>query len=214
MLASSTIFADFHEAGLDALLEFAQAQFAAVERLAALNLNVARETIGDGRDYASALLVGSDTPELSRLGVALAMPALDRTLVYSLGVCELGSQAQANVARLVDAHATGFSNSLAMQLEKLMQYAPPGSGMAVKAVKSALQNANSAVDSLTEFGMKTSELAQTKIAALTAGIGQARGSSAKASVKNGKGKGGIGKRGVRTSEGSARTGKRARRKAA
>jgi len=214
MLASSTEFADFHEGGLDALLEFAQAQSAAFDRLAALNFNVARETLGDGSAYARALLIGKDAPELSRLGLALAMPALNRTLIYSLGVCELGSQAQGNVTRLVDAQAAGFSNNLAVQLEKLAQYAPPGSGMAVKAVKSALQNANSAFDSLTEFGMKSSELAQSKIAEVSARIGPARGKSAKASGKNSRGNRANGKRGVGTSAGKDRTGKRPKRRSA
>jgi len=43
-------------------------------------------------------------------------------------------------------------------------------GMAVKAVKSVFDTANAAFDSVTEFGIKTSELAQTKFAAVTSGI--------------------------------------------
>jgi len=175
MYASPNSFAELHHAGMEALIEFAHAQFAAFERLSALNFNVARSAFNDSTTYAKALLVTRDTPELSRLSAELALPALDRSIVYSLGVCELGSQTQGEMARLVDAQASGLSKSIAVGLDRLAQYAPPGSGsgMAVKAVKSVLDTANAAFDSVTEFGIKTSELAQTKVAAVTSGIADA-----------------------------------------
>ena len=173
MYASPNSYAEFHQAGMDALIEFAHANFAAFERLSALNFNVARSAFNDSTAYAQALLATKDAPELSRLGAALAFPALDRTIVYSLDVCELGSQAQGEMAKLVDAQATGFGNRIATELERFARFAPAGSGMAVKAVKSALDTANSALGSLTEFGVKTSELAQTKLAAVTSGVADA-----------------------------------------
>jgi phasin family protein len=186
MYANPNPFAEFHQAGMEALIEFTHAQFAAFERLSALNFSVARSSFNDGTSYAKALLVTKDTPELSRLSAALALPALDRTIVYALGVCELGSQAQGELARLVDAQATGLGNSIATGLDKLAQYAPAGSGMAVKAVKSALDTANSAFDSFTEFGLKTSELAQTKFAAVTSSVADAGARSTKAKSKTSK----------------------------
>jgi phasin family protein len=181
MYASLNPFAELHQAGMEALIEFAHAQFTALERLSALNFNVARSAFKDSTAYAKALLVTKDTPEISRLSAALVLPALDRTIVYSLGVCELGSQAQGEMARLVDAQATEFNASIATGLDTLAKYAPAGSGMALKAVKSALDTANSALDSLTEFGVKTSELAQTKFAAVTSGIADADTKSSKRS---------------------------------
>jgi phasin family protein len=171
---------------MEALIEFAHAQFTAFERLSALNFNLARSAFNDSTTYAKVLLVTKDTPEFSRLSAALALPALDRTIVYSLGVCELGSQAQGEMARLVDAQATEFSNSLATGLEKFAQYAPAGCGMAVTAVKSVFDTGNSAFDRLTEFGIKTSELAQTKFAAATPSIADADTKSRKANSKTSK----------------------------
>ena len=183
MNASPSPFAEFHQAGMAVLIEFAHAQFAAFERFSALNFNVARSALNDNSTYARALLVTKDTPELSRLSAALVLPAVDKTIVYSLGVCKLGSQAQAEMARLVDAQANGFSNSMAIGLEKFAQYVPAGSGIAVKAVKSAFDTASSAFGSLTEFGVKTSELAQTKLAAVSSGIADADAKSGKANSK-------------------------------
>lgn len=186
MCASPSPFADFRQVGMDALIEFAHAHFAAFERLSALNFNAARSAFNDSSTYAKALLVTKDTPEFSRLSAQLALPALHRTIVYSLGVCELASKAQGETARLFDAHASGFGKSLATGLDKVAGYAPAGSGIAVKAVKSALDTAHSALGSLAEIGMKTSELAQTKLAAVTAGVAAADAKSGKANGKRSK----------------------------
>jgi phasin family protein len=186
MYANPNPFAEIHQAGMEALVDFTHAQFAAFERLSALNFSVARSAFNDGTGYTKALLVTNDTPELSRLSAALALPALDRTIVYAMGVCELGSRAQGELARLVDAQATGFSNRIATGLDTLARYAPAGSGMAVKAVKSALDTANSALGSLAEFGMKTSELAQTKFAAVTSSVADADAKSTRANSKTSK----------------------------
>ncbi len=157
-------FDELQQAGMQALFEFVRAQITALERLSALNIDVVRSASNDGADYAKALLVGTGTPELSRLSAALAVPALDRSIAYSLSVCELGSQAQGEMARLVNAQASGFGRGVAAGLDRLVQLAPQGSGAVVKAVKSVIDTANSAFDGLTEFGVKTSEVAQAKFA--------------------------------------------------
>ena len=208
MYASPNPFAEFHQAGMEALIEFAHTQFAAFERLSALNFNVAKSAFKDSTAYAKALLVTKDTPELSRLSAALALPAVDRTIAYSLGACELGSQAHGEMARLVDAQASGLSKSIAVGLDRLAQYAPPGSGsgMAVKAVKSVFDAANAAFDSVTEFGIKTSELAQTKFAAVTSGIADADATPGKTDSKT--------SRTSKSSKGRSQASKGTKRKAA
>lgn len=186
MYARPSSSAEFHQMGMDALIEFAHAHFAAFERLSALNFNVARSAFKDSTTYAKALLVTKDTPEFSRLSAQLALPAVDRTIVYSLGLCELASKAQRETARLFDVHASGFGKSLATELDKVSAYAPAGSGIAVKAVKSALDIANSAFGSLTEFGIKASEFAQATLAAVTADVATADAKSDKANGKSSK----------------------------
>lgn len=203
MYASPGPFAELHQAGMEALVEFAHGQFVVFERLSALNFNLARSAFNDSTTYAKAALVTKGRTELSRLGAALALPALDRTIVYSLGVCELGSRAQGEMARLVDAQANGFSNSVATGLVKLAQFAPAGSGMAVKAVRSAFDTVNSAFGSLTEYGMKTSEVVQTQLAAVTSSVADADTKSSNANSKTSK-----------DSNGSRQARKSTRRKAA
>jgi phasin family protein len=187
MYTSPNPFDELQQAGMQALFEFARAQIAALERLSALNIGVVRSAFKDGSDYAKALLVGTGTPELSRLSAALAVPALDRSIAYSLSMCELGSQAQGEMARLVDAQASGLGRGVAAGLDRLAQLAPQGSGAVVKAVKSVVDTANSAFDSLTEFGVKTSAVAQAKFAAAGAGIADAEAEFGKLASQTGKG---------------------------
>lgn len=172
---------------MQALFEFARAQITAFERLSTLNIGVVQSAFKDGSDYAKALLVGTGTLELSRLSAALAVPALDRSIAYSLSMCELGSQAQGEMARLVDAQASGLGRGVAAGLDRLAQLAPQGSGAVVKVVKSVIDTANSAFDSLTEFGVKTSAVAQAKFAAASAGIAVADAKVGKLVSQTGKG---------------------------
>jgi hypothetical protein len=107
MYASPSPFAEFHQAGMEALMEFAHGQFAVFERLSALNFNLAR---------------------------------------------------------------------------------------------SAFHTANAALGSLTEYGMKTSELAQAKLAAVNSGIVDADAESDRANSKTGRdSKGGNDRRQARKS---------------
>jgi phasin family protein len=188
MHASPNPFAELHQSGMKVLIEFAHSQFAAFERLSALNANVAKAVFEDSPVYSKALLLGGDTPELSRLSAELALPALDRSIVYSLGVCELGSQVHGEMARLVDAQASGLSKSIAAGLDRFAQFVPAGSGsgIAVNAVKSVLDTANAAFDSFTELSVRTSELAQTKFAAVTSGIADANATPGKTESRTSK----------------------------
>jgi len=185
MLTSTGAYSEFHESRADALMEFAQVQFTAFERLCALNFKVTREAIGDSSAYAQALLASKETPELSRLSVALALPAIDRTLAYSLRLGELGSQAQDEMARLVGAQITGLSNGMTEGLVTLARFAPAGFGMAARAAKSVLRTAESALDSLAAPGTETSEPAQVKRTAAAAMVGSAEAKVAKGGVNAG-----------------------------
>ena len=214
MYAIPSSFAEFHRTGMEALIGFAQSQFAAFERLSTLNFKVARSAFNDGSTYAQALLATRDTPELTRLSAALALPALDRTIAYSLSVCELGSQIQGEMARLAEARATEFNAGMASGLDKLAKYAPAGSNVAVKAVKSALDTTSSALGSLSEFGMKTSDLAQAKFAAAAASVADADAKSSKANAKSSKANAKSSKANAKTGKDNSRLGKGAKRKAA
>lgn len=77
MYASPYPYAEFHHAGMEALIEFARAQFTAFERLSALNFNVARSVL-DSANFAFRSLTefGIRSSELAQTKSAAASPGI------------------------------------------------------------------------------------------------------------------------------------------
>ncbi len=166
MNVSSNQLAATNQAGIESLINFAHTQFGVFERLFTLNINAAKSVLEDSANYAKALSVAGDTREFSGLSAALAQPTLDRTIAYSRSVYEVGSQAQGEMARLVEAQAAGFNKSAAMYMDNFAKFAPAGSDIAVTAVKSVLDTVSSAFDSLTHFAVQASKRAEDRSAAV------------------------------------------------
>jgi phasin family protein len=166
MNMSSNQLAATNQAGMEALINFAHTQFGVFERLSTLNINAAKIAIEDSANYAKALSVAGDTREFSGLSAALAQPTLDRTIAYSRSVYEVGSHAQGEMARLVEAQAAGFNKNAAMYMDNLAKFAPAGSDVAVSVVKSVLDTVSATYNGLAHFAMQASKRAEDKFAAV------------------------------------------------
>jgi phasin family protein len=158
------------KASVEALLALANSNFAAIEKLAALNFNATKSVFEDSMSHAKALLNAKDVQELVNLNVAAAQPSLEKFIAYSRSVYELSTQQQGEITRLMETHAGEFNRSFAALLDKYAKNAPAGSDVAVAAVKSALAAANSAYDSFAKVAKQASEIAEANMAAATAAV--------------------------------------------
>ena len=186
MNVSSSQLAATNQAGVEALFNLAGTQFAVFERLVALNINTAMSALDDSASYAKALAVAGETREFSGLSAALAQPTLDRTIAYSRSVYEVGSHAQGEMARLVEAQAAAFNKSAVMYLDNFAKFAPAGSDVAVSVVKSALDTVSSAFDGLTHFAMQASKRAEGKVAAVNLEVSETSAKDSGEDVKDAK----------------------------
>jgi phasin family protein len=151
------------KAGVDAFLGLANAQFAACERLWALNLNATKTAFEDTMNYARAVTSAKDPQELVNLSAAAAQPALEKALAYSRQVYEVSSKAQGEFTRLMEEQAAEVNRSMVALLDKLAKNAPAGSDVAVAAVKSAIAAANTAYDSFSKVAKQASEMAEANL---------------------------------------------------
>ena len=158
--------------GVETLLSLANANFAAYEKLAALNFNVTKNAFEDSMNHAKALLNAKDVQEYVNINVAAAQPNLEKAIAYSRSVYELATQQQAEFTRFCEGQAGEMNKSLVGALDKFAKNARAGSDVAVAAVKSALAAANSAYDSLTKVAKQATEIAEANIAAATAAVGK------------------------------------------
>ena len=156
-----------NKAGVEAILGFANSQFAAFERVTALNFNATKAAFEEGIGHAKALLNAKDIQEFVNLNSAATQPTIEKAIAYSRSVYEVACQTQGELAKYVEAQAAEFNKNLVGLLDKISKNAPAGSDVAVAAVKSALAAANTAYDSFNKVAKQATEIAEANFAAAT-----------------------------------------------
>ena len=160
-------FAAANKGSVDALFTIAHAQFAAFERLSALNFNATKAAFEDSVNQAKAFLSVKDPQEFVSLTAASAQPALEKVIAYSRSLYEVASQTQAEVKKLAEGQAATMNKNVTSLIDNVTKNAPTGSEAAVTAVKSAMAAANSAYDSFTKVVKQATDMAEANVTAAT-----------------------------------------------
>ena len=163
-----------NKAGVETLIGLANTQFAALERLSALNFNVAKSAFDESVNYARLLLGAKDAQEFASLSATAAQPVLEKAIAYSRSVYDIATQTQAEMSKFAEAQTGEFNKNMVGYLDKVSKNAPAGSDVAIAAVKSALAAANSAYDSISRVAKQASELAETNFATATTVLKEAK----------------------------------------
>jgi len=183
MFATPDQFAASNKANIESALTVANSAFASVERLAALNLNVARSLLEESIANTKALLGAKDVQELMNLQTSFAQPLVEKAVAYNRSVYEIATQSQEEVSKLVEGQIAELNKSLATALDKAAKSAPAGSDVAVAAVKSAIAAANSAFDSVSKAAKQVAEMTEANVTAATNATVKAVSTPAKAGAK-------------------------------
>jgi phasin family protein len=157
-----------NKAGVESLATIANATFAGVERLAALNLSIARTVLESSLDNTRTLLAAKNAEGLVSLQGKLVKPDAERATAYSRRAYEIATETQTAVSKVVDAQVLELNTKLGAVLDTALKTAPVGSDLAVNAMRSALSAANSAYDRLSKTARQVTELAGANLGA-TAG---------------------------------------------
>jgi phasin family protein len=157
--------AALNQDNMEAAIGITRVNFAALEKLAALNFSTAKAALEDGTAYGKALLGATGVQELVNLNARTGQPALEKAIAYSRGVYEIAAEANGEIGRLVESRAGELNRTIASFVDRLAKDAPAGSDVAVAAVKSTLAAANSAYDSFTKAAKQATEIVQANLAA-------------------------------------------------
>lgn len=167
MFVTPDQFAAVGKANVEAALGFAQSNFAALEKLSALNFNATKSVFEDSMNHAKALMNVKDVQEVVNVNVAATQPSIEKIIAWQLSVYELASQSQAEYTRYFEAQTQELNKGATTYIDKFAKNAPAGSDVAIAAVKSAMAAANSAYDSMTKAAKQATELAEANMAAVT-----------------------------------------------
>ncbi|MDP3441124.1 MAG: phasin family protein [Azonexus sp.] len=160
-------FAAANKATVDSLLSVANTALASAERIAALNLNTARSALEDTVSGVKTVLGAKDPQAALAAQSSLAQPAVEKAVAYSRSAYEITSEAQQELAKVIEAQFGDFQKSIASMVELATKSAPVGSEGAVAAIQNAIAAANSAFGNMNTVAKQFAEKAQANIAAVT-----------------------------------------------
>ena len=156
-----------NKTNVETFLAVANAQFAAMEKLATLNATAVRTAFEDSIANTRALLGAKDVQEFVGLQNAFAQPAIEKAIAYSKGVYEVATDTNAELSKVAERRVAEWNENFVSLLDKVSKNAPAGSDVAVAAVKSMLAAANSAYDNLTKVAKQATEIAEANVSAAT-----------------------------------------------
>ena len=158
-------FASANKALAEKFLALTNTAFANTERVAALNLNFARSILEDSVANVMELFSAKDPQRFVALQTSFAQPAVEKVMTYSRSAYEIATQAQEEVAKLVEEQFADFSKNVGEALDNAAKSAPAGSDGAISAVKSALAAANSAYENMSKAGTQVAEIIEANFSA-------------------------------------------------
>ena len=155
------------KANVESFLAVANAQFAALEKLANIQASAMKSAFEDSIANTRALLGAKDVQEFVGLQNSFAQPALEKAIAYSRSVYEVATGANVELSKVAERRVAEWNENFVTLLDKVSKNAPAGSDVAVAAVKSMLAAANSAYDNLTKVAKQATEIAEANVAAAT-----------------------------------------------
>lgn len=165
MYVSPEKIAASNKAGIESILAFANVQFAAIEAIAALNMNAAKATFEETAEHVKALSEAKDPQEYAKLNTAYAQPSIEKSVAYGKHVYDIAAQTQATLTKMAESQATEMNKVFVSLLDNVAKNAPAGSDPMVTAMKTALAAANSAYDNLSKAAKQAAEVVEGNFAA-------------------------------------------------
>lgn len=155
------------QANLAAAINIANIALGGAERLAQLNLQVARTVLEESAKSAQALASATSIQELMALQSTLAEPNVEKAVHYSRHIYQVASDTQAALSKVVEERVSDINNTLVDELEKMAKTAPAGSEAMVSMLKSGVAAANNAYDTLSKAAKQVVEVTEANVANAT-----------------------------------------------
>jgi phasin family protein len=149
--------------------------FESVEKLIALNLNVARAALDETASHAQQILTAKDPREALALNASKAQPGAEKALAYGRELMGIASGLQAEVVKAAEAQITEHGRKLSTLVEEVSKNAPAGSENVVAFLKSAITNANAGVEQLSRSTKQAVEAMEANMNRAAVQLSQAAG---------------------------------------
>ena len=173
-------FVAAHKANIDALFGLSQTAFDGMEKLVALNLQVAKASMSEVAETSQAMLFMKDPQELMALQASLMQPSTEKMAAYSRHVYDILTGTTAEVTKVAEANLAEGQKTMMAMVDTAVKNAPAGTENAVALVKSAVAAANNALESVQKATKQATEVAEANFQAMTNTAVKASQTAAKA----------------------------------
>jgi phasin family protein len=160
--------AEFNQAGVAQAAKFAELALASAQKFDQVNLLTAKSAFAQVVESAQAAIAVKDVQQLLALNKALVQAGMQAALGYSKNLYEIATEAQAQVAALVEESWAGYTKRAALWGDAVGQSAPAGSRTAVNALKSTVAASTAAIDQVTKATKEAVGLADASVRATVA----------------------------------------------
>ncbi len=151
-----------------AAFTFGATAFSGAEKLAELNLQVAKTSLTEAAETTAALLSVKDAQELIALQTGLLQPSGEKLAAYGRHVADIGLNTSAELGKLVEAQLSDVKAKFDGLVDNLAKNAPAGTENVVALAKSTLAAANNAFESAQKAAKQVAEVAESNFQTLNA----------------------------------------------
>jgi phasin family protein len=156
------------KANLNTMFGLTAKAFEGVEKLIELNIQASKAAMAETADKTQALLGVKDAQELLAMQAALVQPLAEKATAYSRHVYEIAAGTAAEFTAAAEAQSADTQKKFMTIVDGASKNAPAGSETAVAVMKSAVAEANNAMESVQKAVKQATELAENNMATLAA----------------------------------------------
>ena len=138
-----------------------------MEKLANLNLDVAKAALAEAQETALKACSATGPQDWIALQASAAAPTAEKMQSYNRQVYDLFAATQAEIARLAETRYEAYNRRLQSLVEDVAKSAPAGSEAAVAAWKSALNATNTLFETLQKTSRQAMQVAESNLDAVT-----------------------------------------------
>ena len=156
------------KASVETLFGLTSKAFEGVEKLVELNLQVAKTSLAEAADNATAAMSVKDAQEFMALQAGLLQPAAEKAAAYSRHLYDIIAGASAEFTKSAEANMADSQKKVLALVDNAVKNAPAGTESAVALVKSAVAAANNAFESAQKAAKQAAEVAEANFTAMSA----------------------------------------------
>lgn len=154
------------KANLEAVIEFANTQFTAAEKIGNLQAVALKSAFDDALANLRALTAAGDVQEYLKLQASFAQPTFEKAIAYSKGLYEVIGQTNAEMQKLAERRVAEWNDNLVSLVDTTLKNVP-ASDVAMSALKQVIAVGNTAFENLTKVTKQATEIAEANVAAAT-----------------------------------------------